>query len=369
MDDCLSSAKRVLAMRLDNIGDMVMMTPALRSLRRALPQAEIALMASPAGMQAAPMIPWIDDMLTAVVLWQDAFGSMPFNPVRERRMIAALKAYRFDAALIFTSFAQSPFPPAYACYLAGIPMRAGQSQAFAGGVLSHCIEPSADPRQHETDRNLRLLEGLGVPVAGRHLELKLPVSAAVGAARLLHTNALEENAFIVVAPGASCQARTYPLDRYMQAISMIRRDIGLPVVILGGEGEVDAVSDALRRQRDDKVFSFAGRTSVPEFAALINSAAFVITNNSAAVHVADALGTPQVVLYSGTESLEQFLPRKVPYEVLNRPVSCAPCRNFKCPYNLECLEIPPEEVARAAFALATKVLFKSDDKASTECVH
>ena len=64
-----------LAVRLDNIGDIVMLGPALRAMRQALPHAHITLMASPAGSQVAPLLPWVDEVLTERGVWQDASGN------------------------------------------------------------------------------------------------------------------------------------------------------------------------------------------------------------------------------------------------------------------------------------------------------
>lgn len=60
-------------------------------------------------------------------------------------LIKAIQACHFDAAIILTAPSQSPYQLAYLCYLAGIPIRLGQSQEFGGGVLSHCIQPPLDP--------------------------------------------------------------------------------------------------------------------------------------------------------------------------------------------------------------------------------
>lgn len=63
-------AERVLVVRLDNVGDIAMLTPALRALRSALPEAEVTLMASPAGARMAPLLPWVDRVMVEEALWQ-----------------------------------------------------------------------------------------------------------------------------------------------------------------------------------------------------------------------------------------------------------------------------------------------------------
>ena len=72
--------RRILVVRLDNIGDMVMLGPALRALRSAAPAATVTLLASPAGRQAAALLPWLDETIELRALWQDASGRLPFDP-------------------------------------------------------------------------------------------------------------------------------------------------------------------------------------------------------------------------------------------------------------------------------------------------
>src|SRR3954453_15585530 len=106
--DGWSDARRVLSIRLDNIGDVVMLGPPLRALRRELPQASITLMASPAGAQVAPLLSWIDDVWPVSAVWQDASSRMPLDPSREQAFVEEIANRNFDAALIFTSFSHSP---------------------------------------------------------------------------------------------------------------------------------------------------------------------------------------------------------------------------------------------------------------------
>ena len=127
MEGPWAEARRLLVMRLDNIGDVVMTGPVLRALKENLPEASITLMASPAGSKAASLLPWVDEVLTWRVLWQD-LGRLSFDPGREMEMIETLREGSHDAAIILTSFKQTPHAAGYACYLAGIPLRLGESK-------------------------------------------------------------------------------------------------------------------------------------------------------------------------------------------------------------------------------------------------
>ena len=343
-----TAVRRLLVVRLDNIGDVILTGPATLALRRALPDARITLLASPAGAEAAPLLPWIDEVITLRALWQDASGSLPFDPARELALVGELAAGRFDAAVIFTSFSQSPFPPAYACYLAGIPVRAGQAKEFGGGVLSYQAEP-APFECHQAARNIHLVESAGIPVEDDHLVLCVPSAAPDAAARLLSAAVIAPgDDFIAVAPGASCPARRHDPERFAEAARLIGAGRGLRVVALGSDRDRDACELAARAADGANL---AGATSIPELAAVIQRAALVLCNDSGPMHIADAFARPQVVLYSGSELESQWRPRRSPHVLLRRETDCSPCYRFDCPHAMACLDIPPGEVAAAANSL------------------
>jgi ADP-heptose:LPS heptosyltransferase len=97
--------------------------------------------------------------------------------------------------------------------------------------------------------------------------------------------------------------------------------------------------------------TLAGDLDLAGLAALLAGAAVVVANNSGGVHLADAVGTPVVDVFAGTETVDQYRPRSVPAVVLTRPTTCAPCRQLICPFDHECLDVPPAEVADAALGL------------------
>src|SRR4051812_767334 len=130
--DPLARAERILVIRPDNIGDVILTGPLFRNLRRRIPNATLGLMASRAGATAVPLLPWIDEVLESRPVWQDLGGALPHDPARERAFIEQLSDGRWDAAIIATSFRQTAWPPAYAAYLAGIPIRIGFAPDFGG---------------------------------------------------------------------------------------------------------------------------------------------------------------------------------------------------------------------------------------------
>ncbi|HZC04584.1 MAG TPA: glycosyltransferase family 9 protein [Ktedonobacterales bacterium] len=343
-------ARELLAVRPDNIGDVIMLGPALRAVKETSPQSRITLLASPAGASAAPLLPWIDDVIVERVIWQDVGGRIAFDPAREQALVARLAQRHFDAALIFTSFSQSPHTPGYLCYLAGIPLRAGESKEFGGSALTTELHGAPD-EMHQVERNLRLVESLGYVARDRTLRVFLTNDDREEARRLLRgVGVTPEAPYIVLHPGASAQARRYPTERY-GAVARVLDVHGWQTIVTGVERERELLSVVERAAPSVPHIMNDGRLGV--YAAIIEQAALVICNDTLPMHLADALLTPEVALYAGTELESQWRPRATRSTLLRRPTPCQPCYLFTCPIGQRCLDIPPEEVVTAAEAVLT----------------
>ena len=350
-----SSVRRILVMRLDNIGDVIMTSPALRAIKENLPQAKLTLMASPGGALTAPLLPWVDDVLPWRVLWQD-LGRLDFDPAREWELINTLAARQFDAAIIFTSFSQSPHPPALVCYLAGIPLRLGESKESGLGILTHEISPAPDDI-HQVERNLRLIESVGFYVRDRRLGLTIQNSEGFIGGEPANGRSPKfkiQNSYILLNPWTSCQSRNYDAMRFAAAARKLSQITGGQVVVTGIEKDRDRARPLLEFLGDCAI-DLIGKTSLSELATLIADARLVLTNNTSTMHIADATNTPAVVMFAGTELECQWQPRFAPVKLLRCPTVCSPCYAFTCPYELECLDISPEAVVAAGLELLNDV--------------
>lgn len=333
-----SAVRRVLVVRADNLGDVVLATPAIRALRQAVPHAAIDLLASPVGAKVAPMIRGLRDVLTVSASWQQA--GVPARPagelaLEERRLVDELLARDYDAMIVFTSHSQSPWPVAHVGMLAGIGIRAVHSAEFGGAVATHWVTPPP-VGIHQVDRCLHLLAALGIPPAGTGLELDIPQLPGIGGG-------------VVLAPGGSCSSKRYPAARFAEVARLLGQ-AGRGVRVTGSPSEAALVDEVVTRAGHPLVEPL-GEVGVPELAAVIAAADVVVCNNSGCLHLADAAGTPVVCTYAGTEARTEMPPRSSPAQLLGRRVPCAPCRQFRCPYHQECLDISPDEVAAAALRL------------------
>jgi lipopolysaccharide heptosyltransferase II len=336
-----SGVRRLLCIRLDNMGDVLMTTPAIRALRESLPGCRITLLGSASGCAVARHIPEIDDAIEFAAPWMKPASDVPGA---DAALIAELAARRFDAAVIFTVYSQNPLPAAYLCHLAGVPLRLAYCRENPYRLLTHW-QPEAEPGmtvRHEVQRQLALVAAVGCRTANARLSFRVPLEASLKVAALRL-----KKPFVVVHPGASAPSRRYPADQFAQAMDLLVDANGCEVVFTGDAGE-RALVESVRRAMRAPTRSLAGRLSLPELGAMVQAADLLVSNNTGPVHLAAALGTPVVDLYALTNP--QHTPWQVENRVLFHDVPCRNCYKSVCPQgHHDCLRrVEPERVAAAA---------------------
>lgn len=361
IDPRWQGARRILAVRLDNLGDVLVTSPALHAINTSLPEASLTLLASPVGAQVGRLIPDVDDVIIYDAPWMDAWGKLSQDAARELALIAEMTERRFDAAMIFTSFRQSPLPAAYLCYLAGIPLRLGATFDGAGSLLTTRLK-RPESLVHEVERGLDLVAAVGLtgaPDDPHDLRLRVPNEAREEAQKLLSQSGATGRPLVVVHPGCSMPARTYPWEQYADVVAGLVMWLGATVALTGAESERELVGRILARLKAllpaselAHVEPLAGRMSFPALCALIEQADLTITNNTGPMHFAAAVKTPVVALFALTNPPEQWGPWRVAHRLLNHEVACHPCYSRICPYSHECLRlVTPEMVVDAASEL------------------
>ena len=356
LDPRWAEARNVLAIRLDNLGDVLVTTPALHAIKRSLPQARLTLLASPVGAQVGRLNPDLDDVIVYSAPWMDPWHQLPRDPEREQRMIALLRERRFDASVIFTSYHQSPLPAAYLCYLADVPLRAAASIDGPGSLLT-TRHKHPERMMHEVERGLDLVGALGMGTDETDLVLRVPDDARASvAARLAALGVAERRRpLVVVHPGCSMPARTYPWEQFADVAALLVERLGAVVALTGAADEselVERVRDRVPPTLRGAVHPFAGTLTFPELCALIEAADLTVTNNTGPMHISAAVKTPVVALFALTNPPEQWGPWAVPHRQLYHDVPCRICYSRICPYTHDCLRlVSPEMVLEAASEL------------------
>jgi lipopolysaccharide heptosyltransferase II len=157
----------------------------------------------------------------------------------------------------------------------------------------------------------------------------------------------EGHPLVVMAPGARSHLKRWPAARFSEVADRLIQEKQVQVVLVGEEAERPIAQEVAASMRHP-VVDLCGRTTLAELAALLKRAALVVTNDSACLHAADAMGAPTVAIFGPTDE-RKYGPRNVASVVVRRSLVCAPCELALCPYNHECMQwLTTDEVYTAA---------------------
>ncbi|HEY9697784.1 MAG TPA: lipopolysaccharide heptosyltransferase II [Trichocoleus sp.] len=346
-----NTAKNILCVRLDSIGDVLMTTPAIRALKTH-PDCRITLLTSASGATVAPLIPEIDQVIVYDAPWLKATDPRSSSSP-EYAMIERLRQEKFDAAVVFTVYSQNPLPSAFLCYMADIPLRLAHCHENVYQLLTDWVK-DPEPEQftrHEVQRQLDLVASVGFDIQETRMAIQIPAGTIDRVQSLLVSDGLIlDQPWLVLHPGATAPSRRYPPEQYAIVARKLVQDAGMQIVFTGTQAE-QALVQQIQSEMGVSSFSLVDRLTLAELAALLSITPLLLSNNTGPVHLAAAVGTAIVDLYALTNL--QHTPWGVPNRVLFHDVPCRICYKSVCPEgHHHCLRlVEPETVVEAVLDL------------------
>ena len=346
------SIKRVVVRGTNWVGDSVMSVPALRALRRVLPDANITLATRPGAKGIFFEADFIDDVL--VYNRKGAFSVIP--QVREWRR------RQFDLAVLF----QNAFEAALIPFLAGVPVRLGYATESRQALLTHPLAvPDWRSSRHEVFYYLYLVTALEQMLFGSSSICEAEPDASIQisekrkdeARGLLRAHGiLEENPVVAICPGSiNSRAKRWPAEAYA-ALADRLIESQRQVLLIGSQEEAEVSKDVMNRMRHRPIV-LTGKTSLDEITAVLASVDLIVTNDTGPAHIGAALGRPTIVIFGPTNPLttRPFSPEA---EILRHPPECAPCMLRDCPIDHRCMTaITVDEVFERSHALLKRGSF------------
>jgi heptosyltransferase-2 len=334
-----SKYKRILVVRTDRIGDVLLSTPAIKVLRDHFPNSYIAAMVTSYTRELVDKNPCLDEVMVL-----DKAG-------RHRGLWATLKLAslihrkKFDVALILHPTVRTHL----LCFLAGIRERIGYDRKAPYFLTTRLSHKKQEGLKHEAAYVLEMLESLGITDASvGPLTMEIPQ-----AAELAVTNALREaglkntDRLVVVNPAASCPSKRWSQKKFADLIDRIMKHYPVKVILIADDAHRE-ISEELIAQVHQRPIDMTGRFSLSQLASLLKRSELCVSNDSGPVHLSVAVGTPVISIFSrnqaglGPRRWGPLGPRDV---VLHKQMDCAPCRAHACRNHFECLEsITVEEV-------------------------
>jgi lipopolysaccharide heptosyltransferase II len=319
--------KKILILRMDGLGDLVISTAALREIRKGFPEAEITLTIGPWSQGIAPCIPFHDHLIV-----HDAFafrvfrGGRLINLGQEWSFIRRLRKERFDLGIDLRGDILSIIP----LFLSGIRFRFGRDRWGGGFLLTHPVSTDRSKNVHEKDKTLALLNALKIPVTNRKLELRVPEAEDAFVEQYLRECQISLNVKVVtIGPMALYSWKRWPPERYAELIKRLSEEISCRVFLLGGQGDKEAL-DGIASQSGVETINCAGLLNLCQTAALLRRSNLFIGNDSGLSHIAAAMKTPLIQLFGPGEP-EKFGYTGAGWIVIQRK-DCPhhPCQQREC---------------------------------------
>lgn len=328
--------QKILIRSTNWIGDAIMTTPAVRTIRTNFPGAHLAILA----------YPWVADVFRASPHVDEVILFQPDGEHRGLpglwRLARQLAARDFDLAILL----QNAFKAALIVRLAGIPVRAGYSRDGRRPLLTHPVTIRPEVRQlHQVHYYQDLCRQLGLSPGPDELFLAVAPAVAKWAESFLAAYA--GRPVIGLNPGAAFgPAKCWPVERYGALAARLAGELKAVIPVFGTAADTHTAA-AIKTFAPEQVIDLTGRTSLAEAMALIGRCDGFVTNDSGLMHVAAAQNTPLVAIFGSTDPVATgpFSERAV---VVRHELDCQPCLKPRCRADFRCMtEIEVAEVFAA----------------------
>jgi heptosyltransferase III len=328
--------RNVLIIKLRYIGDVLLATPTVRAIKAARPDVRVTMMVN---RGTEDVLSGNQDLDEIVVLDKGSLAA-------QWRFIAGLRRRRFDTVIDLTNGDRS----AFLSWISGAPVRIGfnEHHHWRGRCYTEVVQ-SEPGTQHRIDRDLEALKPLNIQAGSKDPQLRLTPEEADSADQLLDQLGVQRSQSIaVLQPGARYWFKAWPLERFAELADQLTSQYGCQVLIGGSHQDID-LARQIRQAAKSNPIIMAGRTTIKQFAAIAKKSALFVGNDSGAMHIASAVGTPVVALF-GPSSPREWGARGGPVEVLYKGLDCGICYNTTCTRGEEsCMKlIAVHEVVAAA---------------------
>ncbi|MDD5116130.1 MAG: lipopolysaccharide heptosyltransferase II [Candidatus Omnitrophica bacterium] len=340
--DAAGSFRRILIVRTDRIGDVLLSTPVIKALRQKYPQAYISMLVSPYARDIVEGNPYLDE-----VIIYDKDGKHR-SWVRSLKFAGYLRKKRFDLAVILHPANRVHI----LTFLAGIPRRLGYDRKF--GFLNNLKRAHTKQQglMHEAEYNLDLLKELGVEGDARELFIPIRPESEKWVDEFFAACGIKKtDRLLAVNPGASCPSKIWPQDNFAHVAGILARRHNFKVLILSGPKDT-TLAGLVARKIGAQAINLSGKTSVSNLASVLKRCSLFISNDSGPVHIASSLGVPVISIFGRNQpglSPRRWGPIGKRDAYLHKDVGCIQCLAHNCRKEFACLKaISVEDVLSAA---------------------
>jgi len=336
------NVERIVFIKLDHIGDAVMASPILRALKDWAPAADITVIARPQSAEYFRLLPGVSRVVTADVPWIRPDSSSLANFRACLALARTIRSGHYDLAVDLRYHNRLDSLLLSMC---GARWRLGFDIGHLGFGLTHRARM---PRTgHEVEKMAGALKGAGIPV--KALDTLFPVSPAAARASAKKLGTSRGRKLVAFHPGAGNAIKRWMPERFSAVAQELVQRSGVQVVLLGGPGERELGSSIASAVGRKNLVDLRGKLSLSEMAGVLSRCRLFVGNDGGPAHVAGAVGTPSLIVFSGTSVAADWAPRGKRVQIIEKWVPCKPCYSTTCPYGQGCLrKVGVEEVVTLA---------------------
>lgn len=331
---------KILFIELAGIGDAILSGPAIRNLRRCFPAASIAVLTFPETAQLLEKCPYLDRLFVlrrGVAGFSDSISTL--IELRKMNFDKAINLYRLYSI-------SGAFKMRLLLSLIKPKIKIGRNTDDRGSFFDIKIDDFSVSQQHDAQVKLDLIEALGCRIEDKHLEVWFDDSDTQAIRSFLEKNSISDSDLLIgINPGSRRPSRRWREERYAAVADELVKKYKAKIIITGSQAEHGLIEKIICKMFHPPIDT-CGRLSLTHLAALINKCRLFISNDTAPMHIANALKVPLVAIMGpGTM-------RTAPYQkencvILKKDSFCAPCYKFRCP-DKKCLDaISVDEVIEA----------------------
>lgn len=312
---------RLLVVRLDTIGDVLLSEPAIAALKRRFPEAAIDLVCGKAGQAVLDGNPHVHEFVRYDAPWHAAWRGQRVDWLARARslldVLRTLRQRRYDAVLELRGDIRDI---AFAA-LTGAPVRVGNSARGGRYLLTHDVPAHVDA--HRVEWCLQLAAVLGADATPAPPALQLTAEARAAAAELL----ADGQPWAVLHLGAGFESKLLPARTFGEIADGLAAR-GYRIAVVGGREDERLVRQLVEHTAAE-VLVLAGQLSLVESAAVIERSKLFVGNDSGPMHLAASVGTP-IVAFFGPSEPWRYHPWGAPYRIVELDLPCRPCDHVHC---------------------------------------
>lgn len=323
--DAGAPIRRILLLRLERIGDLLMVLDAIGEAAAAWPQAEIDLAVGSWNVPLARLLPAVHRVHTLDVPWLAREGTGAGWP----HLIRAARAWRgrdYDLVINFEPDIRSNVLG----WLSGAPRRVGYESGGGGSLLTQAMRYDRGRHVRENARALvasatgRRVEGAHVPP---HPALNLPPEAHEAAGLVIGDAG---RPIVGVHPSGGRESKQWHLDRFAKVARHLALERHATIVVTGSPADRALAERVLGQLADVHAIDAVGTLDLPALAALLGRLDVLVTGDTGPMHLAAAVGTPVVALF-GPSDPRRYGPVSATAEILRVDLPCSPCGQVRLP--------------------------------------